>query len=511
MRSKKSLKNIFYSFLFNLVFTFLLFVSRAVFLNHFNADYLGLTTIITNIIGVLSITELGITSAIGYALYTHLKSGNYNKINELMKFIKQLYIVVGILIFTIGLLILPFFDLIFTSNIEKGTVQVTYLLFLITTVTSYFFTYKQVLIVSDQNMYVVTNVTGIIRIIRTLLQIILIIFFENYFLWIFLELIGNLLTYIIINRAVTKRYKWLNLKGSKSLKVLWQENKDVIINIKNLMFHKLSGIITNQTDSIIISIVSTARDIALYSNYLLVVNGIVNFSTQIFSGLTASIGNLITEKNKEKSYNVFLQLYYFEFFVGVILTYVLYKMINPFIEVWIGSQYLFTNIFIIVISINFFIQVTRRTVDFFKDGFGIFSDIYAPLIQGLLNLIISLIFGYEFGIIGVYIGTFISSLPIISIWRPYILYRRGFGISFKYYFINVYKLVGLSFLVIIIFEMLGKYVDYKIGNWKEWIVYSTILTSLFSFVLFVFYMCLKPFREMILRGTHTINSIIKRN
>ncbi|MEY9868465.1 O-antigen/teichoic acid export membrane protein [Peribacillus sp. B2I2] len=510
MRARKSFKNIAYSFSFSILNIILSFVARSAFLYAFDAEYLGLTTIVMNIIGVLSLTELGVTTAIGYALYKHLNEKNYNKINELMKFIKISYGIIGALILILGLLFIPFFNLIFTSSIDYNTIVLTYILYLLTTAISYFFTFKQVLIISDQNAYVVTNITGIIRIVRTIAQLISAVVYQNFMIWIILELVGNMLTYIIINREVSKKYSWLNLNINKSYRILLKENKEVLINLKNIIFHRLSGTVSTQTDSIIISIVATARDIALYANYLLIVNGITNILAQLFNGLTASIGNLIADSDNKKSYNIFQQLYHLEFYIGVCVTYILYRLVNPFIEIWIGEEFLFSNIFLLIICINFFIQVTRRTVDFFKDGYGIFYDIYAPILQAMLNLIISIILGKQYGIIGVYIGTMVSSLPLIVFWRPYILYKSGFKITFSKYLISLFKLTLLSILAIAVSEEIQKLVNFQVNSWISLIFYALITSIVFASILFLLFMTIKSYRKIVSRLINTASKVIVR-
>jgi O-antigen/teichoic acid export membrane protein len=323
--------------------------------------------------------------------------------------------------------------------------------------------------------------------------------YKSFTLWIVFELLGNALTYIIINRNVTRKYSWLNVKMEKSYRTLLKENKDVLRNLKNIVLHRFSGIITTQTDSIIISIFATARDIALYANYLLIINGITNLLTQFFNGLTASIGNLIAEGNNNKSYKIFLQLYHLEFYIGVCVSYVMYRIINPFIEVWIGKEYLFSNVFVLIICVNFFIQITRRTVDFFKDGYGIFYDYYAPLIQAAINLGVSLILGKYYGIIGVYIGTFVSSLPLLVFWRPIILFKRGFQIKTSNYLRNLLKLLVLSGVAILISEQMQSFVNIPLNSWIGLVSYFIITSLIISLTLFILFIPIHSFNTMIKR------------
>ncbi|MFU2032016.1 lipopolysaccharide biosynthesis protein [Bacillus wiedmannii] len=507
MRTKKSFINIIYNLAFNFINLFLGFFSRAIFLQVFNTDYLGLITIVTNIIGVVSLMELGVSAAIAYTLYSHLQDKNYKKINELMKFIKITYSIIGFLILGVGILVIPFFDIIFKSNLSSIEVYVTYLLFLITTAFSYFMTYKQVLAISDQNAYVITRATGIIRVVKTIIQIAVILYAKNFLVWVILECLGNMVTYILINREIDRKYSWLNLKTVKKYKELARDNKNVLTNIKNIMVHKISGTVTTQTDSIIISIVSTTRDIALYSNYLLIVNGLTTIISQIFNGFTASIGNLISEGNNKKSYKVFLQLYYLEFFIGISASYTFYKLANDFIGVWIGKEYIFTQALVFVITCNFFIQVTRRTVDFFKDGYGIFWDVYAPLLQVVINLFVSIYLGEIYGVIGVYLGTLASSLPIIVFWRPYILFKAGFKSNVKSYFMHFTLLTSISLGTIIVVENIMSWFTIKVNGIGTLLINGFMTFSSITIILFICLFPISYFRTVIFK---ILSFLVKR-
>ncbi|HZH60172.1 MAG TPA: hypothetical protein VEY70_11485 [Metabacillus sp.] len=494
MRTKKSFINIINNLLFNITNIFLNFFSRSLFLKYFNVEYLGLVTLVTNIIGVLSIAELGISTAISYSLYSHINQGNKKKINELLKLIKIAYVLIGVFILVIGILIMPFLTDIFVSELKIKWIYITYILFLTTTVFSYFLTYKQILIIADQNSYIITRTIGVIRILKTVLQIIILIYTQNFMLWVIVESFSNLIAFILINLEINNKYKWLNLKINKTFKQILRENKTVLKNIRHIVVHKLSGTVTTQTDSIIIGLVSSAKNIALYSNYLLIVNGLTTIISQIFNGFTASIGNLISEGNNKKSYSIFLQLYYLEFYIGVIATYTLYKSVNSFITVWIGEEYTFPQILVLIISMNFFIQITRRTVDYFKDGYGIFYDIFAPLTQVILNLFFSFYLGNIYGILGVYLGTLISSIPIIVFWRPYILFKHGFKMHFLKYVISITRLILMSTFSLTCSEFILSFISIEVTGIGSLLIYLFFVLVISSTILCLFLIPISHFR-----------------
>lgn len=504
MRTKKSLLNIIYNFSFSFINIFLSFFSRTVFLNVFTAEYLGLTTLVTNIIGVLSIMELGVASAIGYSLYKYLIDENHKKINELIKFIKITYSIVGILILIIGILIVPFFNIIFKTNIDNLIIYSTYFLFLITTVISYFITYKQVLATADQNSYIITRTSGIIKIVKTITQIGLVLTFESFFLWILIESTFNITSYILINKRISEKYKWLNIKINKNYRILLKENRDVLINLKNIIFHRIASVILYQTDTILISILLSVTQVASYANYMLIITQLTMLVGQIFNSFTASIGNLIANGNNVRSFNIFKQLFHLEFYIGICLSYSLFKMINPFIELWIGNEYWLSYTFVFVLTINFFIGITRQIVGAFKNGYGIFWDVFAPIIEGIINLVISVYLAINYGITGILIGTLVSLIIVIVGWQPYILYKQGFKQPFIKHIVMYAKLLILSLVSIFIIEKViriesvlnflsieNQYIDFFISG----IIHVILIGILYG----LFLLSSRPFRDSLAR------------
>jgi len=502
MRTKKSLINIIYNVIFSVITIVLGFISRTIFLSIFGAEYLGLTQVVINLISVISIMELGVAAAIGYALYQHLSDENYRKINELIKFIKISYSIVGLAVLVIGIG-LSFFvpNIVKTNNISLTIIYLTYFLQLSVTVISYFLTYKQVLITADQKSYIITKISGTMKIIKTILQIVSIIVWENFIIWVALEVVFSLFIYILINKTINKNYQWLNVKIEKTYKQLIKENKSVLINLKNIMYHRLATVILQQTDSIIISLIINLRNVGIYSNYIMIYNQLLMLIGQVFYGFTASVGNLIAGKDDKHSYAIFKQLYVLEFFIGVCISYTLYKTINPFISLWVGDEYLLNSSFVLILALNFFLSTTRQIINSFKSGYGIFNDIYAPVVEGFLNISISIYLGNKFGLVGILFGTFSSLLIIIVFWQPYLVFKRGFKESIIKYVKQYILQLSVGLVSILIVEVISNLFSFKpsrsileFGFYGIYILFS-ICTVYFCSLLLVS----DPFRRVVKR------------
>ncbi|MGG7157908.1 hypothetical protein [Clostridium perfringens] len=66
---------------------------------------------------------------------------------------------------------------------------------------------------------------------------------------------------------------------------------------------------------------------------------------------------------------------------------------------------------LMVILINFYIVGTSELINTFKKKCGLFSqDKYIVVIEGLLNLVLSIILVKRLGLVGVFLGTTISMI-----------------------------------------------------------------------------------------------------
>ena len=105
-------------------------------------------------------------------------------------------------------------------------------------------------------------------------------------------------------------------------------------------------------------------------------------------------------------------------------------LFNRFITIWIGNEYLFSMDIVLILVINFYITGMRKAVLTFRDATGLYwADRYKPFAESIINIIASIILVKMLGTIGVFIGTFISTITTCFWVEPYILYKYEFGLS----------------------------------------------------------------------------------
>lgn len=482
MRIKNSAKNIKYNLVFFIINSFLAFFSKKVFLTTLGYEITGLNSLFQNLVGFLNIAELGITNAVTYSLYKPLREQNYKKINSILLAYKYLYEIVALIIF-IGTIILSFFlnKVVNGVTININTIRFYFVFFAITPVISYLISYLQVVVIADQKSYIVSKVIGITKIVKTSIQILLLIYNKSYLLWLVLELVFNVVAFLYLNRQIKRQYIWINIDRKYGFKELFKKEKQIIINTKDMFFHKIGGFVLNQTDNIVISTFTNIKNVTIYSNYIMIVMLIKSLYSQVIGGISASIGNLVSEENNERSYNLWVELYYITTLSSVVVCYFLYTIINRFITLWVGNEYLFNTQIVFYIIINLFFALWRQSVDCFKEAYGIFWDRLAPVVEATLNLILSILLAKKIGVMGVVIGTNISNFMIIGIWRPYILFREGFRKNVLDFYVISVKLLFMSIVSMLVSGELYKYL--YLSRYLTW--YSFILESFIKFFITV--------------------------
>jgi len=450
LRTKHSFKNALFSFGNTFIITILSFFARKIFVEVLSTYYLGLNGLFTNLISMLSLAELGIGTAITFSLYEPLANNNKAKIKALMQFYKKAYYIIAGIIFSSGF-VLSFFLNYIVKESERGSgyLQLVFILFLLNTSITYLFSYKRTLITADQKKYkLVPYLTGF-KVILIIAQSTVLILTQNFILYLITKVIVTIVENVIINRYINKKYKFINSDINKDLPV--EEKKLIKKNVKAMFFHKIGSYIINGTDNIIISSFINVSTVGLYSNYGLVINTIKTFLSKIINSTTASFGDLIAKENKSKQQEVFNQINFLTFWSFSWAIICLYILLNPFISLWLGKNYLIEQTIINIVLMNLFLVGMRIPLGIMISASGLFEkNKFIPLIQSAINLIVSIILVRKIGLAGVFMGTLVSSIAAPNWYRPIVVYKYIFDDSVINYFKELFFYLFVFIINIII-------------------------------------------------------------
>lgn len=432
MRTEKSLRNIFVAVFFQILAILISFFARQVFIRSIGAQYLGLNGLYSNILQMLSLAEMGFATSILYRLYQPIADNNIPKIKALMAYFKKIYIRVGLTILVLGMAFLPFLDLLIRSGSEISHAKLYYVLFLLATVSTYFFSYKATLILANQDKYITTIIRYSVYILMTLSQMAVLVVYKSYLFFLVLMLGFNILEGIFVHAVANRRHPYLTESTDEAVE---DEEKSLIKkNVLALFFHNIGGAVINSTDNIIISAYLGLQTVGVYSNYYMIFNAVGIVLGQIFKSITASVGNLSAGQDKKRLYEVFCMGLYVNAFLFSVCASIIYYTGGDFVALWVGPRFVLDSVVFAVLVIIFYINGMRRITLVYRESLGLFwYDRFKPLAEGTLNIAISITLVKRMGLSGVFLGTLISML-LTSFWvEPYIVYKYAFEQSVRDY------------------------------------------------------------------------------
>ena len=440
-RTEASIKNINYSLFSQLMILIVNFISRTIFIKSLGSDYLGLNGLFSNILAILSIADLGLGNAITFYLYKPLRNKDKFRINQLMSLYARAYNKIGCFILLAGFLITPFISFFINNEESIPHVKLFFILYLLSMVVTYFFSYYKSLIIADQKKYIEVSNKNLFFILMNIFQIISLIKYKNYFLYLILQIIFNFLENLRIYFKIKKMYPYLKI--NKIIKHEINDYKDITQNIKAMMLHRIGGVVVNGTDNILISSFIGTYWVGMYANYNMIISSLNNILSQILNSLTASIGNFNAEDDSNKSYDLFEKIQFINFCFYAVCTIGLCLLLDGFINLWLGEEYILNQFTVFILVLNFYMKGMRTTVLMFRDTKGLYlHDRYKSVVEATINLVASLLLVDKMGMDGVFIGTFISTL-LVSFWiEPLILYRYGFKMPVNKYFKKYLLQVG---------------------------------------------------------------------
>ncbi|WP_456279539.1 lipopolysaccharide biosynthesis protein [Bacillus sp. AK128] len=425
MRTKLSFRNMYVGILSQLIIVLLGFISRKVFIDSLGIHYLGLNGLLTSILSMMALVESGIGISIVYLLYKPLAEQDHPKVIALVQLYKKFYWILSLIILLIGCCIFPFLHNFIKDGASISNLTIIYFLFIAKSMVSYLNAHKWSLITADQRGYIITSLNTIYQIITTIIKIVILLLTQDFILYLLVELIIYIIQNIANGRVVDKRYPYI--KTNIKYRLDSETRKNLIKNVKALFLHNIGGFLVFGTDNLLISSYIGIATVGLYSNYTMITQQITALINPILGGIDASVGNLIATENRNKNYSIFKITYLMNFWIFSIIIICLFNLLEPFINWWIGEGYLLDRLTFTFILINLYLTGMRTAIAIFKNKAGLFTqDKFAPLIEGGINLVASLILVKYFGLAGIFMGTTISTLSTIFWTQPVIVYKNLF-------------------------------------------------------------------------------------
>ncbi len=448
-RIQKAGKNIIFGYISNLVILLVNFIQRTVFIYVLGRTFSGVNETYTSVLSVLSLAELGIGTALNYSLYKPVAERDIEKIKSYMRFYKKAYLTIAGVIAAAGIAISPFLKLFLKNpgNLTVKELTLYYYLFLFNTVISYFVAYKYSLSNAEQKNYIQTNIATLTKIAAATVQITVLLLFRNFLFYLLAQSVVEFLQKIFVTLYMNRLYPYLRDKDVKKLTP--QETRVVASKTKALICHKVGDVARLQTDTLVISSFVNVDTSAVVGNYLYIITYVGNFVNIIFDSVISGFGNVVATESKERQYLLFKVYRFFACWLFGFGAVGFFHLLTPFIGgVWLRDDgWTLPQMTVTLLVTDFYLKGGRTVLLNFKIASGLFEqDRFLPLVQGAVNLVVSIALVQKIGVTGVYVGTLVSGI-LANLIRPGIIYRACFDKKAGAYFKDSLKYIGVILAV----------------------------------------------------------------
>lgn len=437
-RAAKSLKNVKYALLGQALSLVLSFINRTFFIRTLGAGYLGLNGLFTNLLEVLSLTELGISEAIVFSLYQPLRDSNHDRILALLRLYRRAFRLLALLVLIMGVVALPFLPYILPATANAANTSLIWLLYIANSIASYSFAYRRSLLVADQKRYVVSIFASLCHLGRVFLQVFVLLRFHSYMAYLVIQIAFSLLENVLLSWRAGKTFPYLKSKSQVSDLAKYEKVR-ILQEVKALFSHKLGGVLVIASDNILISKLLGLAQVGIYSNYLMIIKVLNMFFYLAFQSLVAGIGGLLAGQAREDrsltGLEVFNKMNFFTSLSYGLVGLAIANSLNIFMELWLGTEYCLSAWLTVLLAFNFYLLGMRQPVRVFRNAYGIYrQDRHKPALEFIVNLVTSYILGKVWGLSGILLGTTIGQVSICLWWEPLVLFQAGFRSDVKSYY-----------------------------------------------------------------------------
>lgn len=440
MDRKKSLINVIVAVCFQVITMILGILLKRLLITCCGNEVNGLNALYLSIVGILSVVELGVGNAITFGMYRPIVEGNDYQVSALYGLFDKTYKRIGGIIFVCGLAIIPFLKY-FAADYAQLDVPFppTFFLVLLSSVLTYLFGAKTALINAYKNNYITTAIHSGGIILQYILQAFTLHYTQSFICYLACRIIAVMCQWSITEIIAKRKYATLisrRARLDKETKVGLQKN------IRAMFMHKIGGLLVDTVDSVVISGFVGVAVLGKYSNYTAILLSMTSVIMLVFTSLISVVGHMCAKLDKETSQRYCNMFHQINFCIAMVFYLGYYAVIDNLIAILFGADLILDRMLVFVISWNGFVQFMRRSIMLFRDATGTFyNDRWKSLLEGIINLILSVWFVKIMGITGVILATIITALLICHTVEPYVLYKNAFAKFPSDYYIKNYSMI----------------------------------------------------------------------
>ena len=500
MRTKNSLKNIASVIIFNVIIGVLGFVKARVFVDGLNNDIYSLNQLFYQIFGYIAIADIGFGLIVNKQLYKAISNDDKKEVNNIYSSSKIFFRNIGLVMMGLAFIISFFVQYLTKADVSPWYIQLVFIIFIFRNVVDYFFIAPRCVLEADQKLYKINHLFKSIKILETIVEIILVMMGVDYLIVLLPGIAITILMDMYMNYKVYKEYPWLEDKK--------KFNKKHIEGTSHVIWQKLSGLLSSNTDIILISTFINPLNVIIYTSYNYVCQYLSDTIYIIANALTPSLANLLHKENEDKKYSVFTEINILFFFIGSFVMIMLYGFLTPLVSFWMGTEYASGWIILLFFCLIAFQKIADRPMGMIINSYGLFKETQvACIVEAILNLIISLILVKPLGILGVLVGTVVSKLLITTIQYPAYIMKNVFNKSALKYLLNYFIVLAINLLFVFVLHNVVPQVD-SILSWFLYVILFAIIVAILLFI--IYFISFRSFKLLVNRGIEYIKTFFNK-
>lgn len=447
-RTRIASRNIVWGILGKVVSIFLPFATRTAMIYTLGMDYVGLGSLFTSILHVLSFAELGIGGALVFSMYKPIAEGDDEKVSALLNLYRKTYRVIGVIVLLLGMAIMPFLDYLVAKDLPADVnLRVLFLIYLGNNLVGYFlYAYKFSLFTASQRVDVVSKIGMGVHLVSGLLQIVILLTLRNYYVYIIVVPLITIINNLILGVLADKMFPQYKCQGQ----ITPLEKRDIEKKVCGMLFQKIGNIILTSADTIVISSFLGLKVLGIYNGYYLIVTSLFGFLSVVQQALIPSIGNSIVTESVEKNLRDFRKFQFLYLWIVIWWCACLLCLYQPFVSLWQGTENMLSNVSVVLLVIYFFSYKMGDVCWMYREAMGLWWESrYIVFISAMFNLATNILMVRSIGLPGVLLST-IFSIAFISLpFNSRVLFTKYFKSTkqYRYYLIRLATYFGQMCIV----------------------------------------------------------------
>ena len=482
MRTKKAIINYVTEIVPQIIILILGFFKVKVFLDNLGTELVGLFQLFNQLLYYLSLLDGGASTIIGYYLYKPISKNDNISIGRILSATVKFFSMIGVAVLLFGFVLdLNIMSFIKDASVSSSVIKFMFIILLVSNVLSYFYTPYTLFMDAKQERYKYNIIVQPILIVKSILEIVLVLIYKNLFVVLIMQLIMTVMQNIVVRIVFRKNYKEINLKEKADFGFVKQ--------IKTIIPHKIGSVVANNIDIVIVSKFIAITKVVTYSSYLYITEVLQKFVDLMAGAVLPGVGNVLVTDSK-KAYNLFNEYNDFLYYIATVLCVPLYMSISIFVRIYYGEDVVATDAVALMFVILLYYKIIRNAFGTFTNAAGLFKEtIKCVFLEASINLVLSLVLVHYIDMLGLLLGTLIAFIISEYLIKPNLLNKKIFKEKRFNYYRESIKCTVIFALLISLFSFGCS--RFYINNLLVWFVYSLIIFIINLLIVTFIYKILK--------------------